>query len=355
MCKANPECKWFNFDPKDNNLCVLTSDCPETTYDCIGFGCVYGQVGCELDVWAELNIMVATGVDNDFLDSSEVIDTENVTSCNSLPEVYPFQCSRAVAMKHNSKMVICGGETNQSPRDTSDCYGYSNDRWNLEAFKLEPSRYDAMSVEIRPGEWLVMGGYNDGGYGYLIDTRLLKNGIFINGPDLPEEISSGSAVMLNETHLFVAGCYYGPNYSLRNYLLDINTEQWTQIADRTLEEPPNQYIAGHSSGTFYNYTAGEIQVANIGGLGIEVYSQRFDSWHQISFPSPLTFLNESVAIQQGPDSFILIGGQTNLEEESGDVYLFDDNGLSVLKEDVLQIPRRLHVALSISDNDFNCY
>ncbi len=155
--------------------------------------------------------------------------------------------------------------------------------------------------------------------------------------------------MLNETHLFVASGKHDMNSpSPRNYLLDINSEQWTQVADRSLEASEC-----HSTGTFWNSTAGEIQIANVGAYGIEVYSPKDASWQQVPFPSP-PLLWRSKALQQGTDSFILIGGDTNLEDESGDIYLFDENGLSILKENALRVPRESHAIIPISKEDFTC-
>ena len=306
------------------------------------FTCAAPMAAKSLDI----NIMVATGVNGmNSLADTEVIDAETITSCANLPAKYPNEVKFAVAMQHNSNMVICGG----FPR-TGDCYSYSNDAWNMEDFRLEPARYAAMSAKIRPGEWLVMGGFD--GANYLNDSKLLKNGQFQQGPDLPEPVVKGSSVMLNETHLFMAGGRYQqaePFYSPRNYLLDINSGQWTQIADREM-----QPMRDHASGTFLNSTAGEIQIANVGRLGIEVYSPRDNSWHQVPFPSPITELWLSTAIQQGYESFLLIGGTTNLGLDNGDVYLFDENGLSILKKNVLQVPRRHHVAMAISKDYFTC-
>ena len=290
--------------------------------------------------------MVATGNSNGYhIDHTEVIDTDNFTSCSNLPAPYPLGLEDAVAMKHTSKIVICGGNLGDS-QFTGDCYSYSNDQWNMEAFKLEPPRRAAMSIEIRPGEWLIMGGEAEG-YVYLTDTLLLKKGIFTQGPDLPEPIWGGSAVMLNETHLFVAAGLNGCcDDSPRNYLLNINTEQWTQIANRTL-----RLFEYHASGTFYNSTAGEIQVANIGYHGIEVYSPKDDLWHQLPLP---VSMNRSFSIQQGPDSFILIGGQTNNAIFSRDIFLFDEDGFSIIKENVLQVGRHLHIAMPILTDEFTC-
>ncbi len=155
--------------------------------------------------------------------------------------------------------------------------------------------------------------------------------------------------MLNETHLFVAAGFNGVENSPTNYFLDINTEQWTRLANRTFTKEDH-----HTSGTFLNTTVGEIQIANIGSEGIEVYSPQNNLWHQVSFPPPLTSLRLAAKIQQEIDSFIIIGGYSNLEDSSGDIYTFDENGLSVLQENALRTPRSGHVAMPISKNDFIC-
>ncbi len=341
-CQSNPECEWFSYDPTNNNICIATSDCQNVSMTCAGSSCVHGQVECEANLGIDMNIMVTTGEVGQPLDDSEVIMTDSITSCPIFPAKYPNEVSQAVAMKHEDNMVVCGGNFH-----TESCYSYTNHKWNFEPFRLVPGRSGAMSAEIRPGEWLVMGGYS--GSNYLSDTQLLKNGIFTNGPELPEAINSGSCVMLNETHLFIAAAYNGSGYSERNYLLDIDTQVWTRVADRILK--PSTF---HSSGKFLNSVTGEIQVANIGYEGIEVYSPSFDFWREIEFPFPYYYLRESVAIQRGSDSFILIGGESNLIPWSGHIYLFDENGFSVLKRDVLQVPRTRHVAMPISEDDFTC-
>ena len=293
------------------------------------------------------NYMVVAGSNPADLDHVEVINSETLMSCSNLPATYPVAGSNPTAMRHDSKIVICdaGG----------DCYSYSDDVWTLAAFSLEPARDSAMSVEIRPGEWLIMGGYDSTTNDPLDDTKLFKNGAFTDGPTLPEPIASGSAVMLDENRLFVAGGDFGFGASVKNYLLDINTNEWTPIADRTLS--PSTL---HSSGIFMNSTAEEIQVANIGRNEIEVYSPSENSWHQIDVSIPLPSggifgrLDSSAAIQQGTDSFILIGGSTNVDTYNGDIYLFDENGISIIQENALQVGRRLHVAIPISEDDFTC-
>ncbi len=344
FCKNEPDCKYYSFNPEEGNTCSVTSDCPSISAICVDSGCVYGQVECDIDYWLDLNIMVATGFSySGYLDDVEVINMDRIESCSNKPVNYPLAVDHSVAMKHNDHVTICGG----FPL-TADCYSYYNDKWNLEAFQLEPARTGAKAVEIRPGEWLVMGG-EDEDVIYLDETQSLKNGIFTRGPDLPEQKAYGSGVMLNQTHLFVAAGRNQAGYSNKNYLLDIDNDRWTEIASRRV-----QTAIEHMTGTFYNSTASEIQVANVGDNGIEVYSPRNDFWHSgISFPSPLTRLTESTALQQGPNSFILIGGESNAGYSS-DVYLFDEKGFSILKENGLTVLRDRHIVMSISTNDFAC-
>ncbi len=339
LCKAEPDCKWFSFNPEENNICILTTDCPEIVNTCVSSNCIYGQIECNLN----LNIMVATGYDGtDHLDHVEVINTLSVKSCSNLPAKYPKAIDFSVAMQHDSKMVICGG----SPL-TSDCYSYSNDNWNLEAFQLEPARYGAMSTEITPGQWLILGGHDDSNA--LTDTQLLSNGIFTQGPDLPEPSFYGSATMLNKSHLFIASGNTGSGYSSNNYLLNIDTNEWTQIAARSFEA-----YEFHASGTFWNSTAREVQIANIGKFGIEVYSPSDNSW-QSGYPMPPSIgrLEQTAVIQQGQDSFFLIGGYIGGDgsSRSGSVYMFDENGLKIVKEIVLRVGRSRHVAMTLENFD----
>ena len=303
------------------------------------------------------NIMVATGWNNviKYMDEAEVINAANIQLCPSFPANYPLEVYFAVALQQNSKMVVCGGR-GSGVDFYSDCYSYSSNNWNLEPFRLEPARSGSMSAEIRPGEWMILGGaehYNDSASIILAKTEILTNGIFTSGPDLPEPIVAGTAVMLNESSLLVTSAETDSSlwyFSPRNFILDIDSMKWTEAANRTEKSGPS-YSA---SGTFYNSTADEIQVATIGYYGIEIYSPKDDIWHEgISFPSPITYLTSSIAVQHERNSFILIGGQTNVGLSS-DIFIFNENGLSVLKRNVLSVSRRNHVAMQISNSDFAC-
>ena len=154
-----------------------------------------------------------------------------------------------------------------------------------------------------------------------------------------------SAVMLDAERLFVSE----DTNTKRNFILDINTYEWTEVAERIYEP----YRRGNV-GTFFNSTANEIQVAHIEKYGIEIYSPRSDTWHtDMTYPPEMTYLSTSAAIQQGQDSFVLIGGDDS-GQYSGGVYRFDENGFKILNENALTVPRDWHVAISIPIEQFNC-
>ncbi len=349
-CKKNQECQYFTWFDDSTHDCLMFSDCNYDATACSD--CYTGSVNCVVDFWSDTYIMIAGGTDAySPISDTEVIDMQAISTCPNLPPELPYRALQATVINYNGNMVVCSGLLDNSP----DCYSFHDGQWHLEAFKLSPGRYETMDVEIRPGEWLIMGGHNDE-FGFLSETKRFKDGIFTDGPEMPYESGGGSAVMLNETHVFVAlgepGLQIpGQGFYLNNYLLDINTNQWTEIANRTI-----QSTTYHASGTFYNSTAGEVQVAFIGWNGIEVYSPRDDAWHSgIPFPSPIRELSETKAIQQGRNSFILIGGEVGPDYEMcGHIFLFDENGLSTLKEDVLSLPRGGHAAMAISKKDFIC-
>lgn len=61
----------------------------------------------------------------------------------------------------------------------------------------------AVSVQISPGRYLILGGHTCDPCQTLKSTELFEDGNFTPGPDLPEPMNRFSAAMFNDTHLFV--------------------------------------------------------------------------------------------------------------------------------------------------------
>ncbi len=307
-------------------------------------------------------IMVATGyggADGDYLDHVEIINMKTLESCSVLPEKYPYTFYGCTTMMINNEINICSGYYHD---DYKDCYGYDgyNDRWNIKPYTVTPGRYSSMAVEIRPGEWFHMGGYGNGHF--YADTHVFSshNRIFVPGPYMPNGFSDGSAVMLNETHLFIAGGHSGSYYLKSNYLLEIRDPNdgfggfgaYTYTAARKVE----QGFPGHMSGTFLNSTAGEIQVANIGSEAIQTYSPRDDTWtvNNDLFPAGMDSLSYGHTVQEGADSFLIFGGVYN-GNYSADIFRFDESGLNLLKAKALQVERDRLIAIPIPSDQVTCY
>ncbi len=295
--------------------------------------------------------MVATGYvksTNAHSDHVEVINTQTLQSCSTLPQPYPYDNDMAMSMKHQDKAVICGGRAGDTSSPTSDCYSYDyvNDKWDIEPFRLEPERYEATSVEIKPNEWMILGGQthddNNNHFEYS-DTKILRNGQFFDGPDLPKAMFRARAVMLDEERLLLTDGFE----TNRTFILNVTNYQWMEVAPR-LNSPRSAVM-----GTFFNSSANELQVAHISDY-IAVYSPKDDHWwFSSNLPDPMLYLQSSVAIQQGPNEFIMIGGLVNLEY-SGDIYHFDENGFTVIKQNVLVEPRQQHIAIPIPIDQFSC-
>ncbi len=345
LCRNNTDCKWFNYEPENNNICVLTDACPTIDQSCSGENCIHGQVQCSDQETKRYNILVAIGsaYGNPGLDHVEVVNTETLESCSNLPAPYPFLNEVAVSMKHQEKVVICGGRIGDK-QYTSDCYSYNyiNDQWDLEPFRLEPARFTSASVEIRPDEWLVIGG--DTRTETLSETQLFKDGQFFPGPELPIPMRYPTAVMLDKNRLFIADGYD----TNRNFLLDINTYEFTEIAPMKY----NSYDCT-MSGTFFNSSANEIQIVNVSD-DIQVYSPKTDSWQAgLPFPPEFWFFDCSVAIQQGSNAVAFVGGFTDSGFVGG-IYQFDETGLKTIKENVLALERAFHIAALIPEDHFKC-
>ena len=349
-CERTQDCQWFNYEPVQNNICVLTDECLAIDESCGTENCIHGQVECSRNN-SNLNIFVAIGYSYSIgsTDHVEVINTQSIESCPTQPTLYPHEAELAMAMKYQNKVVICGGRAGSTLYSDCNSYDYVNDKWDLEPFRLEPARMAAISVEIRPDEWLILGGADDY-YGCLTaasrsDSLIFKDGQFFPGPDAPEPICFGAAVMLDAERLFISDDVN----TKRNFILDVNTFEWTEVAGRIYA-----VYEGANIGTFYNSSVDEIQVARISKQGIEIYSPRDDTWHaNLHFPPEIDYLYSSVAIQQGQNSFVLIGGNDS-GSYSNRIYHFDENGLKIFKENVLDLERDWHIAIPIPEKQFGC-
>ena len=177
------------------------------------------------------------------------------------------------------------------------------------------------------------------------DMWLFKNGIFTQQTDLPEPMTFFSAAMLDSNTLFVAS-------SLKtNYLLDVNTFQWTQIASRTIINPGSDHV----SGKFYSAIDDEYQIATVMYNGIQIYSPKNDAWRNGDpWPTNVEGFGYTAAVQNDDNSFYMIGGLRDVYVYLNDLYEFGATGFNEKIPDILGTTRRYHVALAIPSSHVPC-
>ncbi len=351
-CKSEPECKYFNYN--GDRYCALLKDCAFIDDTCVNTeNCIFGQVECKNQHEFAL---VATGWDGTTsISSVEIVDLETFKSCPIQQKDFPRAMDYGVALRNGDNVMICGGY-DEGPTNTvyRDCYEYQNGEWNHTIPTMSTYRRGATSVEIRPDEWLILGGYN--GQNDLDTTEIFQNGVFTLGPKMPVAFERGSAVMFNSSHLFVAA---GSSIN-QNWFLDINTWTWTEIAPRILtptQEHTSAPSVQHASGIFYDPILGETAIANVGQYGIEIYYPALNSWVQQTTPL-FDGIHGHQVLQLSTKYFITTGGRefdVNGYHETTAIYHFDHNGVTLMEENALNIARHVHVAITIPENQINCY
>ncbi len=350
-CKAEPECEYFNYN--NDKICTLLKDCAAIDSRCIDTNnCIFGQVDCKRQ---HEFAMVAIGYIqyNEsaviYLNDVEIIDLETFSSCPIQQKSYPLEIDNTASLRNGDNVMICGGYNR--PVSYDECYEYKNGDWSQTA-SLSVPRVGPVSIEYKPNEWIVMGGYSDGTY--LATTELFQNSIWQNGPVMPEESEGGSGVMFNLTHMFVAsGILQSETFSNRNWFVDVDTWTWTEISQRILTA---HYF--HISGIFYDPVLGETAIANICRYGIQVYYPSLNSWVEQTTPL-FEGLYAAQTLQLSTEYFLIIGGykydSQNGNQENDAIYRFDHNGVTLIEENALNVGRHYHALITIPESQINCY
>ena len=338
-CQEEPQCNYFNYN--EDKYCALTSDCVFVDSSCVtSNGCIYGEHACYMQ---EEFVLITAGftLQDGELNGTETVDLDTFMSCPVAANDFPNRVSFPVSLRDSeNNIMVCGGEYETTQVTVyQECFKYLNGSWTPTVSMLQP-RVGATSVEIKPKEWLILGGQDD--TTYYNTTELFKDGAFGVGPPLPEPMFGGSAVMYNATHLFTA------MKSQTNYFLDIDTYEWTKLADR---------VAGgsglHVSGIFANDITEAIEIATIGKNGIEIYSPESNTWNGMTSPL-LNALEGASAIQIDTRYFLTFGGLVN-SIPVGSIYRFDGDGLSLVEEDAMTTRRFGHIAAMIKPDQIDCY
>ena len=116
----------------------------------------------------------------------------------------------------DNKLSVCGG-ANIEEGYTNACYEYdkTTNSWYAANGLSEPRNRPSSSVI--GNEWFIAGGSPT-----ALSTEIRENGVSSPGPTLPDGISWGCQVTINETHVFLTD-----GEELFTYVLEWESEFWT--------------------------------------------------------------------------------------------------------------------------------
>lgn len=234
------------------------------------------------------------------------------------PRQFPLPIYGAVGAFVDGEPLVCGGETADYYEARCWGYDYKDDAWRLKtATHLKQGRLYARGALTYPGRLFVAGGY-DGSY--LSTGELLEADGSFSTEVLPEPDGSslGCLVRVSDTQLMLVGGESAYDYLRSAHLYDFERDEWELL-------PPMRFarraaacgVTRRRDGGEGGDTVTEVVVA--GGEDystefrlVEIFSVEERQWRLASpMPLPVEFAS---TVQYG-DSFLLVGGYDNANDE----------------------------------------
>jgi len=177
-----------------------------------------------------LRLWIIGGMDADGNSMKDVEMIDPMQSDSNCPEQIDFKYNvvQMVTGTMNRQPLLCGGIRSKDDQNqpTANCYYYHSmfaiDRWDLTTDQLSSFRYRSSSVPLRDGliTW-ILGG--DGKNGEPMTSEIVyETGQIEMGPALPEPMQSHCSVLINSTHVFLAGNGYEPQRQA--YIVDTSRD-----------------------------------------------------------------------------------------------------------------------------------
>ena len=169
----------------------------------------------------------------------EILDLENQGRSCSASVNFPVGVQNAIAGGFkDSGIVQCGGQNSDyASSATEKCYYLAQDGTFHEAtFSLQTKRYDASSVALPNGTFVVIGGVD---YNYnslktieIIDT--VNGDVSVPQQTLPEPIRGHCSILVNQNVILIIGGYSG-SWSSKTTFFDLQTLKSTPGPEMSIE------------------------------------------------------------------------------------------------------------------------
>lgn len=247
------------------------------------------------------------------------------------------------------KIVLCGGY------QESSCLEYSEGSaaWRPTT-PMDVARFKPAAVELSEREWWVAGGWDEN-WNEVRSTLVYDGRTFRNGPDLPYPVFAPCLAKLRGNLLFLSGGWSNGASRGDAYLLNLETERWTKLADM---RERRQLHGCHQAGDDSVVVVGGYD-DNIALRSTEIFSLDRMTWSRgPDVPKALGTLNNiqhATVSQPGEETFLIIGGRIkNGTESSNRVIKYDpDRRQWQIISATLQNARYSHAAVKIPQS-FNC-
>ncbi len=265
----------------------------------------------------------------------EVIDLTGTSSCDPLNS-YPIDQYGMVAGVVDGFIKACG----DCDQGSSACYDYdpiattwsSGDSMLYERTCPRASVIDDM--------WLVSGDniYSDDDP--LTSEMWSASRHFVEGPELPHEMSFHCQLTINSTHVF-----FGDDDQGATFLLDWYKQAWTQLDSPSMERP-----YGYCG--LINNPENGLEIVSVDLESSMIFNINSLSWREGPKP-PHAFMG---GYGQTGDTFVIVGGSNAIGVVLDTIYEFDHvNYQWILKSQHLETPReRYPGVVAVPDNFVNC-
>ena len=156
----------------------------------------------------------------------------------------------------NGRPLVCGGSTTACSE-----YSFANRQWTRTSFLLNAQRDFAASAVLPNGTFLVTGGGDDDN-SWSTTELLIDDSHFEYGVGLPARLLGHCAVLVNESHLLVAGGLFSFVHH-SSYILDLDRGTWSEV-DHLIHRRAF-HSCGLVSGSGVVVAAGGFRIEIVGG------------------------------------------------------------------------------------------
>ena len=171
-------------------------------------------------------ILVVGGSDgNHYLNDVEVIDLHTGGRECLVQNAHPDTKGYAIGTYVSGSPLVCGGNEDGSFTDKCHSYHFESMSWTRQPDLMQVRSYSASTL-LPNQTFLAIGGNGNDNAGTT--SEMFFGDVWHVGPSPPHDMAGHCVVLINETHVFVAGDASGADAKAAQ-ILDVTTGNWTTL------------------------------------------------------------------------------------------------------------------------------